>query len=116
MVLYQFHSNSNGDARGVVLLAYFLYAMAITWQAVGWDPLLWAQVVLYVVAFTCAKFVDDAGMKREPHVSWLPHHKEGTWGLHEDFHILLLAADIVSGVLAGKYHYPRVEMLANIRP
>ena len=53
---------------------------------------LWvAQVTTYVLGFSCGKVVDDFRM-HEP--LCFPHHRRGYWTLHEDFHTLVLLADL----------------------
>mmetsp|Transcript_57671 Transcript_57671/g.113583 ORF Transcript_57671/g.113583 Transcript_57671/m.113583 type:complete len:247 (+) Transcript_57671:200-940(+) len=59
-----------------------------------WHTLLWYGTPLfYVSAFACGAAVDEFRMKE---CMCLPHHYwfRGKWSLHEDFHLLLLVADI----------------------
>jgi hypothetical protein len=61
-----------------------------------WHTLLWyGTPVFYVSAFVCGGLVDEFRMNEcvcFPHHHWL----RGKWTLHEDFHFLLLIADLLA--------------------
>lgn len=97
--------------RHVILVFYFLYACVMGYRCVGLAPLLVTSAVLYVFAFSMAVVVDEAGHAREPVVPCLPHHTQGVWSLHEDFHVTLLLADVAWVLLALRYLYPTLSAL-----
>jgi hypothetical protein len=72
---------------------------------VGTMTRLWvAQVVTYLVGFSCGKVVDDFRMI-EP--ICFPHHRwfKGYWTLHEDFHSFVLLADVFGVLIFYTKHH-----------
>jgi len=53
-----------------------------------------ASVFIYVAAFACSIPVTNGHAKEVGLFGLVPWHKVQVWGLHEDFHALLLLADI----------------------
>jgi predicted membrane channel-forming protein YqfA (hemolysin III family) len=109
-VWLEFRTEVPGDAavRSVVVILYFVWGEIVCYGlAVGSTPFgeaisspgtlgttarLWAaQVVTYLIGFSCGKVVDDFRM-HEP--LCFPHHRKGYWTLHEDFHVFVLIADL----------------------
>jgi hypothetical protein len=134
-VLWQFRGAvpGSGDPRSIILMAYYAYSEFIGYEAVhgdrtaafsslacesGGDRLeppswlgnpsaLWrCALPAYVVAFGFGKVVDDFRMT-EPVSRWLPHHAEGLWSLHEDFHVLLTVADLFGMASGAANHFAR---------
>jgi predicted membrane channel-forming protein YqfA (hemolysin III family) len=121
-VWLQFRTEVPGEAtvRSLVVVVYFAFGTFLTYTLVtsssssssttssssslpfleavvgpgteGTLARLWvAQVTTYVLGFSCGKVVDDFRM-HEP--LCFPHHRRGYWTLHEDFHTLVLLADL----------------------
>lgn len=53
-----------------------------------------ASVIIYVAAFACSIPVTNGHAREVGLFGLVPWHKVQVWGLHEDFHALLLLADI----------------------
>lgn len=97
--------------RHAILAAYFMYACFRGALAVGAAPLLVVSALCYVLAFGMAVFVDEAGHSREPVIKGVPHHTPGIWSLHEDFHVMLLLADVSWLLLSMRHLYPGLSAL-----
>jgi predicted membrane channel-forming protein YqfA (hemolysin III family) len=109
-VWLEFRTEIPGDAtvRSVIVIVYFIWGEFVCYGlAVGSTPFgkaisstgtvgttarLWvAQVITYLIGFSCGKVVDDYRMI-EP--VCFPHHRKGYYTLHEDFHNFVLIADL----------------------
>ena len=125
-VFCQFSTEMPGsaDLRSAVVFLYYIYSEVVLYRlsvaSSGLNfldaitkseqtPLaarLWcATVPLYCTAFGCAKVVDDLRMKEcvfFSHHYW--KHIRGKWTLHEEFHLLLLLADICAVWSAVAYY------------
>lgn len=85
----------NGAPRSLVCVLYYIYCEIVAGLAIGFASPLWLFTPpMYCSAFMCAAGVDWYRDKQKEPVC-LPHHRKGVWSLHEDFHFLLLAADLL---------------------
>ena len=92
--------------RSIVCILYFVYNEVVAGLALGFDTVRWKLTpFFYLSAFLCAAGVDKHRESlREPLV--FPHHRKGLWSLHEDFHFLLLVADLYSCRLGWNLAFP----------
>jgi len=102
LVHYQFKGHSSGlktpegrsdTPRIVLLLAQFLGTMFYAGLHYGFGDLWQASSILYILSFT-ASIPTTFSHEKEPLCKWLPWHRPGIYGFHEDFHWLLLTADV----------------------
>ena len=88
------HTPGGSEPRSIVCILYYLYNEVVAGRAIGFTNPLWQLTpVLYVSAFLCAGAVDKHREACEEPLVFL-HHRKGFWSLHEDFHLILLIADV----------------------
>lgn len=102
LVHFQFQGHDSGlktpegrsDTPRIILLALqFVGTMFYAAMHYGCRDLWFASTVFYVLAFA-ACMPTTWSHEKEPYCKWIPWHRPGVFGFHEDFHWLLLAADL----------------------
>jgi len=84
--------------RVVLFVAQWFKALLLVWWNYGFRDLAICSYVFYIVAFCLSLPVTNAHGK-EPMWEIIPWHKPGVYGTHEDFHLILLLADLcIAGI------------------
>lgn len=82
--------------RAALLLAFFLWTIAVIGWHYGFTELWWIGVAFFIASFA----ISPAVHKAYPAAPW---HAEGLNGWHEDFHVLLAVADVDFGVMGHQF-------------
>jgi len=79
--------------RIILIVLQFLGSMFYAGMHYGYRDLWFVAVIFYALAFA-ASIPTTWSHEKEPSSKWVPWHRPGVYGFHEDFHWLLLVADV----------------------
>lgn len=93
-------------ARVVITVLHTLTTILFIGENTGWNLVWIAGSVFYVASFVCFAPVTlrpgNGANRQDSTLSFIPWHKKGTRGCHEDFHALLLLADACYFVVGAR--------------
>jgi len=102
LVHFQFQGHDSGlktpegrsdTPRIILIVLQFVGTVLYAGMHYGYRDLWFVSSGFYILAFA-ACVPTTWSHEKEPYCKWIPWHRPGVFGFHEDFHWLLLAADV----------------------
>ncbi len=88
--------------REILIIIQFARCIIKFKSHFGLSKELVSAIMLYLTGFACSAPVTHAH-ETEAMLSYAPHHARQIWGLHEDFHVFLFAADVAMMLMGASY-------------